>query len=118
MSIEDQGHLLMFVTSCSRQPLLGFGQLDPPFCMQKIPTHESGSIDEENRRALSAGGTTSGSSGSTSGSSVYAPYINPAKLPSAGTCMNLLKLPEYYSIDMLRDKLLYAIRSNSGFELT
>lgn len=40
------------------------------------------------------------------------------RLPSAATCMNLLKLPQYDSIDMLREKLLYAISSNSGFELS
>ena len=40
------------------------------------------------------------------------------RLPSAATCMNLLKLPRYESEQVLRDKLLYAIRSNSGFELS
>jgi hypothetical protein len=40
------------------------------------------------------------------------------RLPSAATCMNLLKLPQYDSIETLKEKLLYAIRSNSGFELS
>jgi hypothetical protein len=41
------------------------------------------------------------------------------KLPSAATCMSLLKLPFPYSSDaVLRDKLLTAIRSGAGFELT
>ena len=40
------------------------------------------------------------------------------RLPSAATCMNLLKLPKYDSEQMLKEKLLYAIRSNSGFELS
>ena len=106
MTVEDQGNLLKFVTSCARQPLLGFRQLNPKFCIQKISTHEAGSVDEENRRASSAMGFA------------YTAYVNPPKLPTAGTCMNLLKLPEYASVDMLREKLLYAIRSQSGFELT
>ncbi len=47
-----------------------------------------------------------------------APPPRVAKLPTAATCMNLLKLPKYDSAEMLREKLLYAIRSNSGFELS
>lgn len=38
-------------------------------------------------------------------------------LPSSSTCMNLLKLPNYKNKEKLRAKLLYAIRSNSGFEM-
>jgi ubiquitin-protein ligase E3 C len=32
--------------------------------------------------------------------------------------MNLLKLPPYISTSALREKLLYAINSNAGFELS
>lgn len=72
--------LLKFVTSCSRPPLLGFKDLDPPFCIQN------------------AGDTD--------------------RLPSASTCMNLLKLPAFNTAEQLREKLLYAIESGSGFELS
>uniref|UniRef100_A0A1B6C8T5 HECT-type E3 ubiquitin transferase n=1 Tax=Clastoptera arizonana TaxID=38151 RepID=A0A1B6C8T5_9HEMI len=72
--------LLKFVTSCSRPPLLGFKDLDPPFCIQNAGTSE--------------------------------------RLPTASTCMNLLKLPEFHKEELLRDKLLYAIQSGSGFELS
>jgi ubiquitin-protein ligase E3 C len=95
MSPEDQGNLLRFVTSCSRQPLLGFGQLNPTFCIQKIPAYASQYTGLE------------------------PPALGEApRLPSAATCMNLLKLPLYDSAEILRDKLLYAVRSNSGFELS
>jgi ubiquitin-protein ligase E3 C len=40
------------------------------------------------------------------------------KLPSAGTCMSLLKLPAYRDKETMRNKILYAISSNSGFELS
>merc|ERR1711871_1448706 len=40
------------------------------------------------------------------------------RLPSSATCMNLLKLPLYSSREELRDKLGYAINSNSGFGLS
>ncbi|XP_069702572.1 ubiquitin-protein ligase E3C isoform X1 [Periplaneta americana] len=72
--------LLKFVTSCSRPPLLGFKELDPPFCVQ-----HAGSVD---------------------------------RLPTASTCMNLLKLPEFGEEVILRDKLLYAIQAGAGFELS
>jgi len=32
--------------------------------------------------------------------------------------MNLLKLPEYTNIETLKEKVLYAIQSNAGFELS
>lgn len=40
------------------------------------------------------------------------------RLPTASTCMNLLKLPECEDEMTMRSKLLYAIESNSGFELS
>jgi len=40
------------------------------------------------------------------------------KLPSASTCFNILKLPTYSCEAVLRERLLYAIQSGSGFELT
>jgi len=89
MSVEEQSDLLKFVTSCSRQPLLGFGQLNPLLCIQKVPMRYP--EDDPN---------------------------GPPRLPSAATCMNLLKLPQYETVEQLREKLLYAIKSNSGFELS
>lgn len=40
------------------------------------------------------------------------------KLPSASTCFNTLKLPTYSSEKVLKERLLYAIKSGAGFELT
>ncbi|VDK31670.1 unnamed protein product [Taenia asiatica] len=36
--------------------------------------------------------------------------------PTASTCMNLLKLPTYQTADELKEKFLYVIQSNAGFE--
>lgn len=41
-----------------------------------------------------------------------------ARLPTASTCMNLLKLPQYKSLDVMRDKIRYALQSNAGFDLS
>ncbi|KAI0771097.1 HECT-domain-containing protein [Trametes elegans] len=40
------------------------------------------------------------------------------RLPTASTCVNLLKLPRYKSPQVLREKLLQAINSNAGFDLS
>ncbi|KAK4176829.1 hypothetical protein QBC36DRAFT_4002 [Triangularia setosa] len=40
------------------------------------------------------------------------------RLPSASTCVNLLKLPKYTSKEVLREKLLYAVKSGAGFDLS
>ncbi|XP_011496921.1 PREDICTED: ubiquitin-protein ligase E3C [Ceratosolen solmsi marchali] len=77
---QQKSQLLKFVTSCSRPPLLGFKELDPPFCIQL-----AGSVD---------------------------------RLPTSSTCMNLLKLPQFPDEQTLKEKLLYAIQSGAGFELS
>ena len=40
------------------------------------------------------------------------------RLPSASTCMHLLKLPIFTDQQTLRSKLLYAISAGAGFELS
>ena len=44
---------------------------------------------------------------------------NTERLPTAATCMNLLKLPPYQGgVEQLKEKLLYSIESGAGFELS
>jgi ubiquitin-protein ligase E3 C len=40
------------------------------------------------------------------------------RLPSTSTCVNLLKLPRYSNARVLREKLLYAVNSGAGFDLS
>ncbi|KAI5650965.1 hypothetical protein M9H77_36970 [Catharanthus roseus] len=40
------------------------------------------------------------------------------RLPTAATCMNLLKLPPYRSKEQMEQKLLYAINAAAGFDLS
>jgi ubiquitin-protein ligase E3 C len=40
------------------------------------------------------------------------------RLPSTSTCVNLLKLPKYTTASVLRSKLLYAVNSGAGFDLS
>jgi ubiquitin-protein ligase E3 C len=41
-----------------------------------------------------------------------------ARLPTASTCVNLLKLPRYKTEAIMRTKLLQAINANAGFDLS
>lgn len=41
-----------------------------------------------------------------------------SRLPSTSTCVNLLKLPQYRTKKTLKEKLLYAVMSNAGFDLS
>ncbi|CAK8689122.1 unnamed protein product [Clavelina lepadiformis] len=79
-SEEEKRKLLLFVTSCSRPPLLGFKEMQPPFCV-----HNGGTAD---------------------------------RLPTSATCLNLLRLPQYTDAETMRNKLIYCIDSQSGFELS
>ena len=79
-SNTERANLLQFITSCSRPPLNGFRDLQPPLCI-----HE---VNDDTR------------------------------LPTAATCMNLLKLPRYPTKEILREKLSLSINSKAGFELS
>lgn len=90
LSSDELQRFLRFVTSCPRPPLLGFKHLNPPFTIHKV-VEDSSSI-------LS--------------------FSDLDRLPTASTCNNMLKLPNYRKEGTMRQKLLYAIRSNAGFELS
>ena len=40
------------------------------------------------------------------------------RLPTSSTCMNILRLPDYGDKVKLKNKLLYAIKAKSGFDLS
>ncbi|VEU19692.1 DEKNAAC100127 [Brettanomyces naardenensis] len=80
-SPEQKGKFVKFVTSSSKQPLLGFKELNPKFGIRN-----SGN--------------------------------DPERLPTASTCVNLLKLPDYRDKELLRRKLLYSINAEAGFDLS
>ncbi|PIA43478.1 hypothetical protein AQUCO_01900105v1 [Aquilegia coerulea] len=89
---KERCMLLKFVTSCSRAPLLGFKHLQPAFTIHRVSCN------------VPLWATIGGQ--------------DVDRLPSASTCYNTLKLPTYKRASTLRAKLLYAISSNAGFELS
>ncbi|OAL34163.1 hypothetical protein AYO20_06618 [Fonsecaea nubica] len=40
------------------------------------------------------------------------------RLPSTSTCVNLLKLPRYEDLKTMKEKILYAVNSGAGFDLS
>lgn len=44
--------------------------------------------------------------------------LDTSRLPTASTCINLLKLPDYKDKHLMREKLLYAINIGAGFDLS
>ena len=89
MSKENQRKLLKFVTSSANTPLLGLSALNPPFCI-----HRAASGSDANSVA------------------------DVTRLPSAATCMNLLKLPPYDTDEEMEKKLVYAISNAKAFDLS
>ncbi|KAH9108958.1 hypothetical protein LEN26_014078 [Aphanomyces euteiches] len=76
---EEQRLFVQFVTGSHRLPLGGLAKLDPPLTVVRKLTTQ----DES--------------------------QTNDAVLPSASTCTNYLKLPDYSSKDVMRARLLYVI---------
>ncbi|RMZ52836.1 hypothetical protein APUTEX25_000955, partial [Auxenochlorella protothecoides] len=92
MDATSQAALLKFVTSVSRPPLGGFQHLAPPFAIHKVACSAS-------PLAILGGRDVD-------------------RLPTASTCTNTLKLPDFRRSGTLREKLLYAIRAGAGFDLS
>ncbi|KAH7617236.1 putative E3 ubiquitin-protein ligase UPL7 [Nannochloris sp. 'desiccata'] len=90
---DDRRAVLRFATSSSRAPLGGFVHLSPPFTLHKVD----------------CGGAPL---------AIFGVGKDADRLPSASTCSNTLKLPNFKREATLREKLLYAIRSGAGFDLS
>jgi len=115
MAPEDQKLFLRYVTSCSKPPLSGFKSLNPAFTVRSVDS------DPATSAASSAGigpPTVVGTLSAFFGIGASSAANDTDRLPSASTCFNLLKLPVYKSKKHLKERLLYAIRSNAGFELS
>ncbi|XP_065830914.1 ubiquitin-protein ligase E3B-like [Oscarella lobularis] len=102
---KEKALFLKFVTSCSKPPILGFSYLQPPFAVRCVQVEDD--RDE----------------GDTVGRVIRGFFRQSRRgfadrLPTASTCFNLLKLPNYRSKSILQEKLRFAISSGAGFELS
>ena len=85
--------LLKFATATTAAPLGGFKYMNPPFTIQLAAS------DLVHPAMGLFGGTKE-------------------RLPSASTCSNTLRLPPYMREKIMREKLLYAVQSDAGFDLS
>ena len=81
MDTNEQRSFLMFVTGSPRLPLGGLGGLEPRLTVVK-------KVDSNRKTQKQVD----------------------AMLPSASTCTNYLKLPEYSSREVTRERLLYSVK--------
>ena len=86
---------MAFCTGSSRAPLLGFAAMNPPFSIRRY---------EQDGEATPGG--------------LMSRFVDIDRWPAAATCFNLLKLPPYGKKGNLKEKLLAAIRSGAGFDLS
>ena len=91
-------HSCLISSTCSKPPLLGFAHLQPPFTVQCVSGEGS---EVPSVLAFMGMGRK-----------------ETKRLPTASTCFNLLKLPNFKNRKVLREKLLFAIRAGAGFELS
>ena len=122
-------HIFQFVTSCSKSPLLGFSHLEPPFairCVEVAEDEDTGDTIGNIKRKytdyfilLLVKSHIICFIGSVIRGFFTIRKKDPQnRLPTSSTCFNLLKLPNYQKKSTLREKLRYAITSNTGFELS
>lgn len=85
LSVDEQRAFVRFVTGANRLPRGGLAKLEPKLTVVR-KLAESHSAGSE----------------------------NDAVLPSASTCTNYLKLPEYSTRAVMKERLLYCIREGQG----
>ncbi len=103
MDASDQRRFLRFVTGCPRLPPGGVAALQPRLTV--VRKHPSVAPPE----GLSPG-SLPGSFGDMSNGTTLAD----GDLPSVMTCANYIKLPPYSSKEVLRERLIFAVREGGG----
>ena len=99
---EERRALLKFVTSSASPPVRGFQHLHPPFTIHKVRCDVPGSSGGLFGNALVTFGLVK----------------DVQRLPTASTCFNVLKLPNFKRLDTMKAKLRTAIYAGAGFELS
>uniref|UniRef100_K3WXK9 HECT-type E3 ubiquitin transferase n=1 Tax=Globisporangium ultimum (strain ATCC 200006 / CBS 805.95 / DAOM BR144) TaxID=431595 RepID=K3WXK9_GLOUD len=90
-TMEEQRLFVRFVTGANRLPVGGLAKLEPKLTVvRKLTESSTGTSDD--------GGFLS----------------SDAVLPSASTCTNYLKLPEYSTREVMKERLLYCIHEGQG----
>jgi E3 ubiquitin-protein ligase TRIP12 len=112
----DQRRFLRFVTGTPRLPPGGVASLQPKLTVVRKLSTSMGPGGES--FGTSAPGSEPGSATAAAAAAV-ARSLADGDLPSVMTCANYLKLPPYSSKEVLKERLLFAIREGQGsFDLS
>ena len=114
---SQRAAMLKFATSCSRAPLLGFKWVTPLFCIHKVTSAAPRPAPAPHLACTSPALAPPPHLPVTALCCPHQAH-DEARLPTSATCMNLLKLPPYDSLESVREKLTYAIDAGCGFELS
>ena len=96
---DERKTLLRFVTSSASPPFGGFKHLHPPFTLHKVRCDVNNGV---------VGGALA--------SLGLAKDVE--RLPTASTCFNILKLPNFRRLETMKAKLRTAMHAGAGFELS
>ena len=105
---DERKALLRFVTSSPAPPVRGFKHLHPPFTLHKV------------RCDVRVGGGGGSAPAAFLGAALASLGVagDVERLPTASTCFNVLKLPNFRRLATMKAKLRTAMRSGAGFELS
>lgn len=95
-STEEKKTLLRFITGSSRPPLMGFKYLNPKFHIRPVQVSSQGGMFSRMQASMGYGTTND-------------------PLPTASTCFNMIKLPNYGSQHTLSQKIRQAMTESKGF---
>jgi len=101
---SEQVLFLKFVTATGHLPPRGLIDLNPPITIVRVPLP-----------------TTTSTTNTSASTNTPREHQEPTKvypMPSVMTCGRTLKLPDYPSYEILRERLLQAIRECSGFQMS
>jgi E3 ubiquitin-protein ligase TRIP12 len=128
LNLQERKLFLRFLTGSGTLPVGGWRALKPRLTIVKKVMSPTLSANTNTTSISTSTSSTSASSTSTSStvtstlfrtSNGYGPCNVDDMLPSVTTCMNYLKLPDYSSETILRERLLCAIREGqSSFDLS
>lgn len=121
----DQRRFLRFVTGTPRLPAGGLGALQPRLTVVRKLSHASSGIDAAVLASSLPGGSSYQNEAGNTASLGSLPAgglprsVADGDLPSVMTCANYLKLPPYSTKEILKERLMFAVREGQGsFDLS
>lgn len=113
MDYFAQRDFLLFLSGCPRLPIGGWAALTPKMTVvRKVPASGANNNNNNSNGAIATTPTSASTLPplGTDSAALAASY----DLPSVMTCANFLKLPDYPTKEILKEKLYFAMREGQG----